>query len=165
MLGNSPAFEEEEKPATFVVSRNGDVFGDLQVDFEIAGTAIESDYELRDERGNLITIDETQASVVIPEGETQVEVTLTPVDDTELEGVTPETLELKLADIDRYAVSTEENAIALEIIDNDIAYYNRAWTYFGEDSGPIPGTRLPATPNANSAPRGLLRNTRRRRDL
>ncbi|MEM6400427.1 MAG: ExeM/NucH family extracellular endonuclease [Cyanobacteria bacterium P01_D01_bin.116] len=92
---------------TFQVTRTGDTTNDLTVEYTIAGTATNgTDY------GNLVN------TVVIPAGQTSVDITVTPIDDADVEPT--ETVELTLVDGTDYNLGANTVATA-DIADNDVA--------------------------------------------
>ncbi|MBW4648779.1 MAG: DUF4347 domain-containing protein [Kastovskya adunca ATA6-11-RM4] len=97
---------------TYRISRSSTV-GNLTVNLAIDGrsTASSSDYTLSS--GGL--------SVVIPDGQSYVDVTLTPVDDTLPEG--DETLRLNLAAGKDYTINTANNNATVSIVANDPIQY------------------------------------------
>ncbi len=86
---DTSAHEQGTDTGSFTVTRTG-TSGDLTVHYTVGGTAGSGDYTPT-----------LTGSVVIPDGQSSVVVTVTPVDDQEVEG--PETLILTLAKDDAYA--------------------------------------------------------------
>ncbi|MBI2946998.1 MAG: hypothetical protein HYY23_05090 [Verrucomicrobia bacterium] len=96
-----------EDTGTFSISRLGDTVADLSVNLTVSGTATTGkDY---DGAANL---------VVIPAGQTNVLLTLTPIDDAEVEG--DETVAVSIASGAGYAIGATSSATAT-IKDNDLA--------------------------------------------
>ncbi len=101
------AAEAGQAPGSFTLTRSGGTLGQaLTVSFSLGGTATAADYA--PSLGSTITFASNQTSVVL---------TITPVDDTLVEG--PETLVLNLAPGSAYAIGT--GSATVTIADNDAA--------------------------------------------
>ncbi|PTY04265.1 hypothetical protein DB347_20425 [Opitutaceae bacterium EW11] len=82
---DSTAAEAALDPATYRIERTGDMSAGLSVNFSVGGTAsLASDYTLS-----------TASPVVIPAGASFIDVTLTPIDDAEIEGDETATITLQ----------------------------------------------------------------------
>ncbi len=93
-------------PGTFTLSRDGSTSGDLTVNFTLGGNAtLGADYTLSG-------ADLIDGTVTIPDGQSAVEITITPVDDSLFE--TAETVELILS----------SGSASLAIADNDFNVFN-----------------------------------------
>lgn len=101
---NSAAEEPGGAAGTFRISRTGSTIGPLTVSYTISGSADGSDY----------TPALTGADT-IPAGQAFVDITITPVEDTLIEG--PETLTLTIGDSGSYDVGSPANG-TLTIVDN-----------------------------------------------
>jgi len=102
---DADAAEEGEDPGTFTITRTGDTTDALTVEYSLAGSAEAADYS-----------PELTGTATIAAGETSVEITITPVEDEELEG--PETVEQTIVDADDYDLGAETVA-TVTIADND----------------------------------------------
>ncbi|WYL95766.1 MAG: choice-of-anchor L domain-containing protein [Gloeotrichia echinulata IR180] len=91
-------------PGTFTISRTGSSASPLTVNYSISGTATTADYN------------PLPGSIIIPAGQASATITVTPIDDTVLEG--DETLILSLIDTTSYDLGTP-NSTTLVIKDND----------------------------------------------
>lgn len=102
------------------ISRNGST-GDLTVNlvFDGSSTASPSDYSLS---GGNINVSGSAATVVIPDGQTFVEVTLTPNDDIAAEAA--ETLKLNLINGSNYAANAASSTATVTIAASDTAVTN-----------------------------------------
>jgi hypothetical protein len=91
----------------FIISRNSSA-GDLEVGFQISGTAIVTeDYTISGE-GNTVTI---------PSGQTSAEVVITPVDDSNSEG--DKTIIMELAESENYTLGTQTSAV-IYLLDDEL---------------------------------------------
>jgi hypothetical protein len=91
----------------FIVSRNSSA-GDLEVGFQMSGSAVETeDYTISCE-GNTVTI---------PSGQTSVEVEITPVDDSNSEG--DKTVIIELAESENYTLGTQTTAL-IYLLDDEL---------------------------------------------
>ena len=116
------AAETGNNPATFRISRTGESRGNLTVNLAIDGTSNNptkpSDYTLS---GGGLSVNISNVSVTIPEGQNFVDVSLTAVDDIQAEA--QETLKLKLAD-GNYQVDANQNNTTVAISANDTVVVN-----------------------------------------
>ena len=116
------ASETGNNPASFRISRTGDSRGNLTVNLAIDGTSNNptkpSDYTLSS--GGL-SVNSSNVSVTIPDGQNFVDVSLTAVDDIQAEA--QETLKLKLAD-GNYQVDANQNNTTIAIGANDTVVVN-----------------------------------------
>ncbi|MEG4214284.1 choice-of-anchor Q domain-containing protein [Microcoleus sp. Pol14C6] len=116
------ASETGNNPATFRISRTGESRGNLTVNLAIDGSSNNptkpSDYTLS---GGGLSINSSNVSVTIPEGQNFVDVNLTAVDDIQAEA--QETLKLKLAD-GNYQIDANQNNATVAIEANDTAVVN-----------------------------------------
>ncbi|MBC6472911.1 MAG: DUF11 domain-containing protein [Hormoscilla sp. GM102CHS1] len=99
------AAEEGEDPGTFTITRTGDTTDALTVEYSRAGSAEAADYS-----------SELTGTATIAAGDTSVDITITPVDDDDVEG--PETVQLTIVDADDYDLGAETVA-TVTIADND----------------------------------------------
>ncbi|MHC4716266.1 MAG: Calx-beta domain-containing protein, partial [Planctomycetota bacterium] len=100
------AAEELQDTGTFTVSRDDDT-GDLVVNYSVSGTAAPADYQ-----------ETLTGSVTVPDGQLSVDITITPVDDSEIEG--DETVILTLTGDPAYAIGSPDSG-TVTIVDNDVA--------------------------------------------
>jgi hypothetical protein len=116
------ASETGNNPATFRISRAGESRGNLTVNLAIDGSSNNptkpSDYTLS---GGGVSVNSSNVSVTIPDGQNFVDVNLTAVDDIHAEA--QETLKLKLAD-GNYQVDANQNNTTIAIADNDTVVVN-----------------------------------------
>jgi anti-sigma28 factor (negative regulator of flagellin synthesis)/ribosomal protein S28E/S33 len=116
------ASETGNNPATFRISRAGESRGNLTVNLAIDGTSNNptkpSDYTLS---GGGVSVNSSNVSVTIPDGQNFVDVSLTAVDDIHAEA--QETLKLKLAD-GNYQVDANQNNTTIAIAANDTVVVN-----------------------------------------
>jgi len=116
------AAETGNNPATFRISRTGESRGNLTVNLAIDGTSNNqtkpSDYTLS---GGGLSVNSSNVSVTIPDGQNFVDVSLTAVDDIQAEA--QETLKLKLAD-GNYQVDANQNNTTVAIEANDTVVVN-----------------------------------------
>jgi len=116
------AAETGNNSATFRISRTGESRGNLTVNLAIDGTSNNptkpSDYTLS---GGGISVNSSNVSVTIPEGQNYVDVSLTAVDDIQAEA--QETLKLKLAD-GNYQIDANQNNTTIAIAANDTVVVN-----------------------------------------
>jgi hypothetical protein len=116
------ALETGNNPATFRISRAGESRGNLTVNLALDGTGNNptkpSDYTLS---GGGISVNSSNVSVTIPDGQNFVDVSLTAVDDIHAEG--QETLKLTLAD-GNYQVDANQNNTTIAIGANDTVVVN-----------------------------------------
>jgi len=116
------AAETGNNPATFRISRTGESRGNLTVNLAIDGTSNNptkpSDYTLS---GGGLSVNISNVSVTIPDGQNFVDVSLTAVDDIQAEA--QETLKLKLAD-GNYQVDANQNNTTVAISANDTVVVN-----------------------------------------
>jgi hypothetical protein len=116
------AAETGNNPATFRISRAGESRGNLTVNLAIDGTSNNptkpSDYTLS---GGGLSVNSSNVSVTIPDGQNFVDVSLTAVDDIQAEA--QETLKLKLAD-GNYQVDANQNNTTVAIAANDTVVVN-----------------------------------------
>ncbi|WP_445241791.1 Calx-beta domain-containing protein [Microcoleus vaginatus] len=116
------ASETGNNPATFRISRAGESRGNLTVNLAIDGTSNNptkpSDYTLS---GGGVSVNSSNVSVTIPDGQNFVDVSLTAVDDIQAEA--QETLKLKLAD-GNYQIDANQNNTTIAIADNDTVVVN-----------------------------------------
>ncbi len=101
------AAEEGGDPGTFTISRTGSATEALTVQYSVAGSAEAADYSA-----------ELTGTATMAAGQSSVEITITPIDDDELEG--PETVELTIIDAADYDLSAETVA-TVTIADNEDA--------------------------------------------
>ncbi|MBD2303749.1 Ig-like domain-containing protein [Nostoc sp. FACHB-190] len=104
---DATAAESGTEPGTFRITRTGDTTNALTVNYTVAGGANQTDYT-----PNLT------GSVIIPAGQSFVDVTITPVDDSLVEG--NETVTLTLVDAADYDLGATATA-TVTITDNDVA--------------------------------------------
>ncbi|AFY42366.1 Ig-like domain-containing protein [Nostoc sp. PCC 7107] len=104
---DATAAEAGTEPGTFRITRTGDTSNVLTVNYTVAGGANQTDYT-----PNLTS------SVIIPAGQSFVDITITPVDDSLVEG--NETVTLTLVDTADYDLSAIATA-TVTITDNDVA--------------------------------------------
>ncbi|MBD2494445.1 Ig-like domain-containing protein [Nostoc sp. FACHB-280] len=104
---DATAAEAAADPGTFRITRTGDTTNALTVNYTVGGGANQTDYT-----PNLT------GSVVIPVGQSFVDITITPVDDSLLEG--NETVTLTLVDTADYDLGATATA-TVTIADNDVA--------------------------------------------
>jgi len=104
---DADAAEEGQDPGTFTITRTGDTTEALIVEYAIAGTADGADYT-----------PELTGTATIEADSDSVEITITPVDDGDIEEA--ETVELTLVDTDNYDLGAE-TAATVTIVDNDVA--------------------------------------------
>jgi hypothetical protein len=91
----------------FIISRNSSA-GDLEVGFQISGTAIVTeDYTISGE-GNTVTI---------PSGQTSAEVVITPVDNSNYEG--DKTVIIELPESENYTIGTQSSAV-IYLLDDEL---------------------------------------------
>lgn len=102
---DADAAEEGPDPGTFTITRTGDTTEALTVMYSLAGSADAADYS-----------PELTGMATIAAGDSSVDITITPVDDEEVEG--PETVELTIVDADDYDLGAETVA-TVTIADND----------------------------------------------
>jgi hypothetical protein len=116
------AAETGDNPATFRISRTGESRGNLTVNLAIDGSSNNptkpSDYTLS---GGGLSVNSSNVSVTIPDGQNFVDVSLTAVDDIQAEA--QETLKLKLAD-GNYQVDANQNNTTIAIEANDTVVVN-----------------------------------------
>jgi RTX calcium-binding nonapeptide repeat (4 copies)/Calx-beta domain len=116
------ASETGNNPATFRISRTDESRGNLTVNLALDGTSNNptkpSDYTLS---GGGISVNSSNLSVTIPDGQNFVDVSLTAVDDIHAEG--QETLKLTLAD-GNYQVDANQNNTTIAIAANDTVVVN-----------------------------------------
>jgi hypothetical protein len=116
------ASETGNNPATFRISRAGDGRGNLTVNLAIDGTSNNptkpSDYTLS---GGGVSVNSSNVTVTIPDGQNFVDVSLTAVDDIHAEA--QETLKLKLAE-GNYQVDANQNNTTIAIAANDTVVVN-----------------------------------------
>ncbi|MBD2342306.1 VCBS repeat-containing protein [Calothrix sp. FACHB-156] len=113
----SPA-EAGQVTGSFTISRNNATRGAVAVSFSVGGTAtLTTDYTLS-VNGNPITISNNTGSVTIPDGQTSVTITLTPVDDTVVVDDN-ETVILTLVEGRGYSVLNTNTSATLTILDDD----------------------------------------------
>jgi hypothetical protein len=116
------AAETGNNPGTIRISRTGESRGNLTVNLAIDGTSNNptkpSDYTLS---GGGLSVNSSNVSVTIPDGQSFVDVILTAVDDIHAEA--QETLKLKLAD-GNYQIDANQNNATVVIFDNDTAVVN-----------------------------------------
>ncbi|MHC4717012.1 MAG: Calx-beta domain-containing protein, partial [Planctomycetota bacterium] len=92
---------------TFNVSRGADASGDLVVNYSISGSASAADYS-----------ETLSGQVTIPDGQTSVDITVTPVDEADVEG--DETVALTLTSGTGYSIGSPSSD-TVTIADNDAA--------------------------------------------
>ncbi|MHC4716735.1 MAG: Calx-beta domain-containing protein, partial [Planctomycetota bacterium] len=102
---DAAAAEELQDTGTFTVSRD-DNTGNLVVNYSVSGTAAPADYE-----------ETLTGSVTIPDGQLSADITITPVDDSEVEG--DETLILTLTADPAYTIGSPSSG-TVTIADNDV---------------------------------------------
>ncbi|MEG4028122.1 MULTISPECIES: Calx-beta domain-containing protein [unclassified Microcoleus] len=116
------ASETGNNPATFRISRTGEGGGNLTVNLAIDGSSNNptkpSDYTLS---GGGFSVNSSNVTVTIPEGQNFVDVSLMAVDDIHAEA--QETLKLKLAD-GNYQVDANQNNTTVAIAANDTVVVN-----------------------------------------
>ena len=116
------ALETGNNPATFRISRAGESRGNLTVNLALEGTGNNptkpSDYTLS---GGGLSVNSSNVSVTIPDGQNFVDVSLTAVDDIQAEA--QELLKLKLAD-GNYQVDANQNNTTIAIGANDTVVVN-----------------------------------------
>ncbi|MEG4406505.1 Calx-beta domain-containing protein [Microcoleus sp. MON2_D5] len=116
------AAETGNNPATFRISRTGESRGNLTVSLAIDGSSNNptkpSDYTLS---GGGVSVNSSNVSVTIPDGQNFVDVSLTAVDDIQAEA--QETLKLKLAE-GNYQVDANQNNTTIAIAANDTVVVN-----------------------------------------
>ncbi|MEG4289262.1 Calx-beta domain-containing protein [Microcoleus sp. C2C3] len=116
------AAETGNNLATFRISRAGESRGNLTVNLAIDGTGDNptkpSDYTLS---GGGVSVNSSNVSVTIPDGQNFVDVSLTAVDDIQAEA--QETLKLTLAD-GNYQVDANQNNTTIAIGANDTVVVN-----------------------------------------
>ena len=116
------AAETGNNLAIFRISRTGDASGNLIVNLGRDGTSNNptkpSDYTLS---GGGVSVNSSNLSVTIPDGQNFVDVSLTAVDDIHAEA--QETLKLKLAD-GNYQVDANQNNTTIAIAANDTVVVN-----------------------------------------
>ncbi|MEG4115375.1 MULTISPECIES: Calx-beta domain-containing protein [unclassified Microcoleus] len=116
------AAETGNNPATFRISRTGESRGNLTVSLAIDGTSTNptkpSDYTFS---GGGASVNSSNVSVTIPDGQNFVDVSLTAVDDIQAEA--QETLKLKLAD-GNYQIDANQNNTTVAIAANDTVVVN-----------------------------------------
>jgi len=116
------ALETGNNPATFRISRAGESRGNLTVNLALEGTGDNptkpSDYTLS---GGGVSVNSSNVSVTIPDGQNFVDVSLTAVDDIQAEA--QELLKLKLAD-GNYQVDANQNNTTIAIAANDTVVVN-----------------------------------------
>ncbi|MEG5067217.1 choice-of-anchor Q domain-containing protein, partial [Microcoleus sp. B3-A4] len=116
------ASETGNNPATFRINRTGESRGNLTVSLAIDGTSTNptkpSDYTLS---GGGASVNSSNVSVTIPDGQNFVDVSLTAVDDIQAEA--QETLKLKLAD-GNYQIDANLNNTTVAIAANDTVVVN-----------------------------------------
>jgi uncharacterized protein len=101
---DASAAEEGADPGVFRISRTGDTTTDLVVSYTIGGNASAADFTPA-----------LTGTVMIPAGAASVDITITPVDDADIEG--NETLVLTLQPLAGYDLGASEATVT--IIDND----------------------------------------------
>lgn len=99
------AAEADRKPGQFTINRTGDTSSALTVNFDLSGTAL-----------NGIDYDRAANSLTIPSGQASANLTITPIDDSEVEG--DETVILTLSENAGYTIGTP-NTATVTIGDND----------------------------------------------
>ncbi|KYC41014.1 hypothetical protein WA1_23080 [Scytonema hofmannii PCC 7110] len=107
--------ETGSNQSSFRVSRNS-ILDDLTVKFVVTGTANQKDYSLSTDG----------LSVVIPEGQSYVDVTFTAIDDAIPES--EETVQFTLASSSNYKVDSSKGNVALTIAANDPVSYSLSTT-------------------------------------
>jgi hypothetical protein len=116
------ALETGNNPASFRISRAGESRGNLTVNLALDGTGNNptkpSDYTLS---GGGLSVNSSNVSVTIPDGQNFVDVSLTAVDDIQAEA--QETLKLTLAD-GNYQVDANQNNTTIAIAANDTVVVN-----------------------------------------
>ncbi|MEG4010063.1 choice-of-anchor Q domain-containing protein [Microcoleus sp. Pol1C5] len=116
------ASETGNNPAIFRISRTEESRGNLTVNLAIDGSSNNptkpSDYTLS---GGGLSVNSSNVTVTIPEGQNFVDVSLTAVDDIHAEA--QETLKLKLAD-GNYQVDANQNNTTVAIAANDTVVVN-----------------------------------------
>ncbi|MBW4654109.1 MAG: DUF4347 domain-containing protein [Kaiparowitsia implicata GSE-PSE-MK54-09C] len=103
------ATELPGNPGLFRIQRETS-FGNLSVNLTLAGTASASDYVF----SNNVTVSGSTLTVTIPDGQTSVDIGITPILDELVEG--DETVALTLAG-GQYAVDNAQNTATVEILD------------------------------------------------
>jgi len=112
---DTDAGEQGPNPAAFRVSREGSTQGPLDVTFRLRGNArLGQDYDLI-AHGEPVTGN----TVTIPDGNTFVDVTMTPIDDDLVEPT--ETAVFDLVNTNRYVLTddVEQRTVTVEIADNE----------------------------------------------
>lgn len=104
LVDDAQADEQGAEAGTFIVQRDSSA-GDLTVHYSLSGSARGDDYA-----------ETFTGSVVIPDGQTSVPLTITPVDDAEAEG--RETVILTLLEDDAYSLASASHGI-VTIADNE----------------------------------------------
>jgi hypothetical protein len=99
------AAEENSDPGTFRISRGTETSGNLTVNYTVGGTASSGDYS-----------ETLGGSATITDGNTYVDITITPIDDSLLED--PQTVSLTLASGTGYTIGSPASD-TVTIADND----------------------------------------------
>lgn len=106
---DADAAEESQDPGTFTVSRTGDTSDPLTVTYTVGGTASNDDSDFTPT---------LTGSVTIAAGSSTADITVTPVDDSDIEGA--ETVTVTLIDTADYDLGATTEA-TVTIADNDVA--------------------------------------------
>jgi len=110
---NKTAISEAGEAVEVTLKRTGNTQHDLAVNYTIAGENIDvNDYQIFDSQGNAIDPN----AVTIPTGESEVKLTIVPLDDDDYEGT--EGLEFRVVPDDSYTTDGASQTV-VEIVDND----------------------------------------------
>lgn len=115
----SPEASEGDPPkaAQMVISRTGTPNGPLTVRYEIRGSAKSRDYA-----------EDLNGEIVIPKGEASTTITITPVDNTAIDGT--RTVELNLLPDRNYVVDANKSATLTIADDDSLEAYRSEWSVF-----------------------------------
>lgn len=142
---------EQPQDGVYRISREPDTFGALAVNLNVVSNKITAnDYVLKNSTGQTIpvTADGT-ATVTIPNGQSSIDLILTPIDDVPAEA--DESLTLALAE-GEYTIDPQENTATVTILANDTTVTQRgdATSQAPEDYALVEGSLRQAIRNAES---------------
>ena len=124
---DAAAAEQGQDTGTFTVSRGAETSGDLTVYYTVGGSASAGDY-----------VEALSGQVTIPDGLSSADITITPVDDSEVEG--DETVTLTLSADAAYTIGSPASD-TVTIADNDVPTVTLSATdASAAEQGQDPGT-------------------------
>jgi hypothetical protein len=144
---------EQPKSGIYRISRAADSFGDLTINLTPNSDKITAnDYTLTTSTGQTLTINNNSPAVVtLPNNQSSMDITLTPIDDIPAEA--DESLTLALAD-GNYKIDPQENTAKVTILANDTAVTQLGDTksQAPEDYAILEGSLRQAILNAGTLP-------------